>query len=90
MITPEQERLLEEMSGGPVLFLNDWVTCEKAADIISHNSGGNVPQDYVRRLVVNGRLPKISLSSRVVLYSRKAAEQIVVRKHKKKQAAVKK
>lgn len=63
----------------------DWIPVQKAADIISANSGHTVSPDYVRGLGNQGRIETWVINSRMKLYKRSDVYQIVVKLHERKE-----
>jgi hypothetical protein len=64
----------------------DWIPAQKAADIISENSGHTVSADYVRLLGNQGKIDTYEMSSRLKLYKLADVQEIRVKRHERKEA----
>jgi hypothetical protein len=61
-------------------ILSDWVTAKEAAEIISRNSGREIPPAYINQLVRQNRLEPRKLDERTNQYRRDQVDKIRVRK----------
>ena len=65
------------MAGGNIQ--NNWINAEEAAEILTKNSGHKVNRQYVRKLVLMGKISTKQIDKRTYLYNRRQVEEYHVR-----------
>jgi len=58
--------------------LEDWITSNEAAEILTVNSGHPISADYVRLLANAGKLTTRPIGARIKLYLRRDVEKYIV------------
>jgi hypothetical protein len=63
----------------------DWISAQKAADIISKRSGHTVSADYVRLLGNQSKIDTYEVNTRMKLYRLSDVQEIRVKRHERKE-----